>query len=95
MVHASQDWTRHKARRVCGWRTLGAGDWLHGDACDALVRPSFVVVGDELGHGAPKLPLREEDEVVRALTAEGADEPLHDPVLCQTTIDPIPSMSSG
>lgn len=48
-----------------------------GDVVNALVRPRFVVVADELGDGPAELSLREEDEAAQALAPQGPHEALH------------------
>ncbi len=50
--------------------------WLNQLVVQALVIPFFVVMGDELFHGAPQLALAKEDHLAQALGLDGSHEAL-------------------
>ncbi len=59
------------AGRGCAQLRVG-----RGDGPDTLVRPRAVVVAAKLAEGSPQAALRQEDEVVEQLAAQGTDEAL-------------------
>src|SRR5262245_37025249 len=95
-MKAVEHWTGdHSADRGTG-RRWGTDAWERRRQGQAAVGPVGVVVADVLPEDALQVPLVQDEHVIQALVAEGADDPFSDgvgagcPERRQDGVDPQP-----